>query len=197
MPAELPTVFSQHGLGRGPLETFVCLPEQSHLFRRGRLVRTNAQLPEQAKALPASGDREAFPAGVDAATGMTPAEVADLTGKSVETIRRHLRKLERAGLCFSETGHWFRYLINVDGLASHLKVLDTRPHKRQRYKLDRESLYEFLCTPKGRAIFGDRVLREHEGSDIVYRFVDENGVAHELLRRPARPGETQALAREA
>ncbi len=71
------------------------------------------------------------------------------------------------------------------------------PHKRQRYALDRESLYEFVCTPKGRAIFGDRVLREHEGSDIVYRSVDENGAAHELLRRPARPGEAQALAREA
>lgn len=126
MNRELHPVFGSRGLGRGPAETFAFLPEYRRRFGAGTLVRVPPGTIARDSDVPASGRALGDP------PAPTLAELVARTGKSRQTVRRHLGRLASIGLAFcDEHGRWWRYRANPDAIAERFGIVDVTPERRR------------------------------------------------------------------
>lgn len=182
LPADVHPLFAAGGLGRGVQETFAQLPFRMHRVGRLTAVTVHKESPGTVRWRPEQGRVWPLARAPRDTRGRTAQEVAELSGKSVETARRHLRRMQQAHLAFQDRdGRWFRWLFDPDALARHLAVPDTPALLRERHDHDRDGFFEFLTTPKGAAIYKARITKHVTDHEVLY----VNDQSQEVLRRRA------------
>lgn len=185
VPAEVPRLFGTQGLGLRALEVYCALRAETFLFR-GHLIAWGTWLPGEVVVRP-KGGFDLPPAGTP---GWTAADLAAFYGSSVETMRRALNRLSEVGLAHKEDAGWYRYEADFDRVAEVLNVTDTKAIRQLRQSLERDGFYDFLTTPKGRAIYGTRGLKTMDvAGERIFFESDQDGVVVERHRRRLRATE--------
>lgn len=133
--ASVHPLFGAGGLGASRLDTFSVLSEWSSPLGRGRLVRLRAGTARQAPD--PVGQPRRLPRAALGVEGLTPKQVAVLTGLTASTVRRHLKDLLRVGLVIHDGGLWWRTRFHADAVAEELAIIDTAARKAAEYDRQR------------------------------------------------------------
>ena len=166
LPVAVHRLFAAQGLGRGAQETFALLPLRMRPVGRLVGVTVDRTAPAWVKNT-APGDPLRMPKA-PRGPAQTAEQIARRCGKSVETVRRHLRRLEQARMAFRVNGRWYRFHFGATALAEYLQVPDTPSLLHGRYARDLDNYFEFLASPKGQAIHKIRITRHETRGLVVY-----------------------------
>ena len=138
--ASVHPLFGAGGLGASRLDTFSVLCEWSSPLGRGRLVRLRAGTARQAPD--PVGQLRRIPRAALGAEGLTPTQVAERTGLTASTVRRHLKDLLRVGLVIHNGGLWWRTRFHANAVAQELTVIDTASQKKVEYHRQRRVMWD-------------------------------------------------------
>ena len=146
MRAYVHSLFGSSGLGGSVSSTFAALSEletdHGESFM-GVRVRPGSR-PSAGLEDPYVGQRQ-IPRPASPAEGRTPVQLSQMTGRQPSTTRRHLKRLEAAGLAFVENGVWWRNRYDPAQVADELGIVDTPARKSRAHEAQRRAHLNRLC----------------------------------------------------
>jgi DNA-binding transcriptional ArsR family regulator len=133
LSATVHRLFGTSGLTRGSAETLARLPLLEQPTGHGLLIAIRKPMPPGTfiSTLRRSiSGLDGLP-GMQRGPGVTAEDVAQAAGKSVRTVRRHLRRLQAMGLVTKKGECWYRPLCAADVVADDLRIPHTVEQKTE------------------------------------------------------------------
>lgn len=112
------------------------------------------------------------PRAVPGNEGRTPSVIAAHIRRDPSTVRRHLHKLQEAGLAYQRHGLWWRYSFDPDAVVAEHGIDDKVSEKRIKHAAERYSQAEQLID-----------LADEENQPIAVQAI-EGGLGYIVMVKP-------------